>query len=70
MSLLIQNNDDAQIRVKIEDGSNLNFQFNTHSLIDKKLYLDENILALRNATRSFQVGAPSGILKWRLQSKQ
>ncbi|MCO5548082.1 hypothetical protein L7F22_001539 [Adiantum nelumboides] len=70
MSLLIQNQDDTQLQVQIANGSNQDFQFKTHPLIDKKLYLDENILALKDSTKSFQAGTPSGILKWRLQSKQ
>lgn len=70
MYLLIQNKDDTQLQVQIESGSNPNFQFKTHPLIDKKVYLDENILALRDSTKSFQAGTPSSILKWRLQSKQ
>lgn len=70
MSLLIQNKEDAQIQVQIETGGNQNFQFKTHPLIDKELYLKENILGLKDSTKSFQAGTPSGILKWRLQSKQ
>lgn len=70
MSLLIQNKEDSQVHVQIETGRNQNFQFKTHPLIDKELYLKENILGLKDSMKSFQAGTPSGILKWRLQSKQ
>lgn len=70
MSLAIQNTEDTRLHVQIETGANKNFQFKTHPLIDKELYLRENILGLKDPLKSFQTGTPSSILKWRLQSKQ
>lgn len=70
LSLVIQNKEDTQLRIQVETGSNKNFQFKTHPLIDKELYSRENILGLKDLSKSFQTGTPASILKWRLQSKQ
>eukprot|EP00249_Psilotum_nudum_P021248 c28034_g1_i1 orf=296-1861(+) len=70
MSLVVQNKDDAHIRVLIEMGSSKNMQLKTHPLIDKELFSKENILGLKDPSKPFPLGTPSGILKWRMQSKQ
>eukprot|EP00246_Nothoceros_aenigmaticus_P014208 TRINITY_DN5285_c0_g1_i2.p1 TRINITY_DN5285_c0_g1~~TRINITY_DN5285_c0_g1_i2.p1 ORF type:complete len:511 (+),score=101.39 TRINITY_DN5285_c0_g1_i2:113-1645(+) len=70
MALVVQRQEDAYLQVQIETGANRNFQFKTHPLIAKDLYLSENILGLKEPNRPFPTGSPSGILKWRMQSKQ
>ena len=68
MSLQIQEQDNAFIRVHIETGDNRDFQFKTHPNIDKALHSRENVLGIKDPNRPFPTGSPLGILKWRHQS--
>ena len=43
-------------------------QFNTHPNIDKAMFTAKRVLGVRDPSKPFPVGAPQGILKWRLQS--
>jgi hypothetical protein len=70
MSLVVQKEEDAYIRVQVESSANKLFNFKTHPNIDKNLYSDKNILGLKDPSRPFPTGNPLGILKWRMQSKQ
>jgi len=70
MSLVVQKEEDAYIRVQVESSANRAFVFKTHPNIDKNLYSDKNILGLKDPSRPFPTGNPLGILKWRMQSKQ
>eukprot|EP00271_Cylindrocystis_brebissonii_P010164 TRINITY_DN26268_c0_g1_i1.p1 TRINITY_DN26268_c0_g1~~TRINITY_DN26268_c0_g1_i1.p1 ORF type:complete len:515 (+),score=138.78 TRINITY_DN26268_c0_g1_i1:269-1813(+) len=69
MALTVLKEDDAYIRVQIEGGADKSFQFKTHPNIDKSLYNNNNILGLKDPSRPFPTGAPLGILKWRMQSR-
>jgi len=57
-----------QVAVKIPNASAA-FQLRTHPNIDKALFSSQNVLGLKDTSRSFPVGNPLGILRWRLQSK-
>ncbi|KAG0554124.1 hypothetical protein M758_12G066600 [Ceratodon purpureus] len=70
MSLVVQKEEDAYIRVQVESSANKAFNFKTHPNIDKNLYSDKNVLGLKDPSRPFPTGNPLGILKWRMQSKQ
>jgi hypothetical protein len=70
MSLVVQKEEDAYIRVQVESSANKLFNFKTHPNIDKNLYSDSNILGLKDPSRPFPTGNPLGILRWRMQSKQ
>ncbi|KAH9567505.1 hypothetical protein CY35_03G030500 [Sphagnum magellanicum] len=70
MSLVVQNEEDAYIRVQVESGVNKVFNFNTHPNIDKNLYAEKNILGLKDPNRPFPTGTSLAILRWRMQSKQ
>ncbi|XP_024358092.1 coatomer subunit delta-1 [Physcomitrium patens] len=70
MSLVVQKEEDAYIRVQVESSANSNFNFKTHPNIDKNLYSERNVLGLKDPSRPFPTGNPLGILKWRMQSKQ
>lgn len=69
MSLVVNNDDDAHIRVSVTSGSNKGFQFKTHPNIDKNAYASSNVLGLKDPTRPFPTGSELGILKWRFQTK-
>ncbi len=68
MSLQIQDQDNAFIRVHVDTGDNRDFQFKTHPNIDKQLHARENVLGIKDPGRPFPTGSPLGILKWRHQS--
>mmetsp|Transcript_17379 Transcript_17379/g.43669 ORF Transcript_17379/g.43669 Transcript_17379/m.43669 type:complete len:512 (-) Transcript_17379:3269-4804(-) len=69
MSLVVNNDADAFIRVAVASGPNKQFQFKTHPNIDKAAYSSQNVLALKDPSRPFPTGSELGILKWRLQTK-
>ncbi|GAX72921.1 hypothetical protein CEUSTIGMA_g376.t1 [Chlamydomonas eustigma] len=69
MSLTVNSESDAFIKVAISSGSNKNYQFKTHPNIDKAQYSNSNLLGLKDPTKPFPVGSELGILKWRMQSK-
>ena len=59
--------EEACVRVAITAGENPGFQFKTHPNIDKAMYLNDNVLGLKDPQRPFPTGNPLGILKWRFQ---
>ncbi len=69
MSLTVNTEADACIRVTVQSGANKNFQFKTHPNIDKAQYSSSNVLGLKDPSKPFPVGSELGILKWRMQSK-
>lgn len=69
MSLVVNQDEDAFIRVIVQSGANKGFQFKTHPNIDKNLYSSSNILGLKDPSRPFPTGSELGILKWRMQAK-
>eukprot|EP00244_Chara_vulgaris_P014127 TRINITY_DN863_c0_g1_i1.p1 TRINITY_DN863_c0_g1~~TRINITY_DN863_c0_g1_i1.p1 ORF type:complete len:315 (+),score=62.07 TRINITY_DN863_c0_g1_i1:40-945(+) len=69
ISLEVQKEDDAFIRVQLETGTNENFKFRPHPNIDKALYAKENLLGLRDPTKPFPTCTAVGILKWIMQTK-
>lgn len=69
LSLVVQNEDDAYIRVVVASGANKAFAFKTHPNIDKAAYSSQNVLGLKDPSRPFPTGSELGILKWRMQTK-
>lgn len=69
MSLVVNSDADAFLRVAVASGANKAFQFKTHPNIDKAAYSAQNVLALKDPSRPFPTGSELGILKWRLQTK-
>ncbi|GAX83714.1 hypothetical protein CEUSTIGMA_g11139.t1 [Chlamydomonas eustigma] len=69
MSLTVNSEADACIRIGISSGVNTNFQFKTHPNIDKTQYSNNNMLCLKDPSKPFPVGSELGVLKWRMQSK-
>ncbi|KAL2635464.1 hypothetical protein R1flu_006943 [Riccia fluitans] len=71
MALVVQKTEDAYIRVQVEQGPNKkNFDFKTHPNIDKDLWSREHTLGMKDPSKPFPTGSQSGILKWRMVSKQ
>lgn len=69
MTLIVQDNEHAQICLQVETGSNEKVQLKTHPRVDKDRFLKEKVIGLKNSSASFPVGTPLEVLKWRLQSR-
>ncbi|KAF5836447.1 hypothetical protein DUNSADRAFT_5953 [Dunaliella salina] len=69
MSLVVNNDEDAFVRVAINSGPNRGFQFKTHPNIDKAAYSSSNMLGLKDPSRPFPTGSELGILKWRYRAR-
>lgn len=69
ISLEVNSEEATCIRVAVANSAGKEFQFKTHPNIDKQLYASESALGLKDPNRPFPVGAPLGILKWRMQSR-
>jgi len=54
----------GKVQVHVSQGDNKQYQFKTHPNLNKNLFTEENILALRDQ-RSYPVSTPSSVLKWR-----
>lgn len=59
----------GQIAIKVDAAVTGGFQYKTHPNIDKNLWGSQQVLGLKDASRAFPSGAPTGILRWRLQSQ-
>lgn len=60
----------AKLRVQVNQGDNPDFQFKAHPNMNKNLYANDNILALKDSSKAFPVGTSSSILKWRFATKE
>ncbi|EFN51137.1 hypothetical protein CHLNCDRAFT_141341 [Chlorella variabilis] len=69
MIIQIQHEADACLRVQLASGATQGYQFKTHPNIDKAGYSNDNVLGLKDPSRPFPSGAPLGVLKWRLQTR-
>ncbi|KAF2068437.1 hypothetical protein CYY_010238 [Polysphondylium violaceum] len=67
--LLVTINDSNISKIKIPTAqgplARKSFQFNTHPLIDKQLFVESNLLKLKDPSRGFP---STGILKWRCKT--
>ncbi|KAM1463301.1 hypothetical protein ACFX1Q_047315 [Malus domestica] len=73
LSLQILNQEDAYIQVQIETGGNPGILFKTHPNMNKELFSNNNILGLKDTSRSFPTGQTGdaggvGLLRWRMQT--
>ena len=68
LTVLCAEEEHAYIQLILQAGANAGVQFNTHPNIDKAMFTTKRVLGVRDPSKPFPVGAPQGILKWRLQS--
>jgi hypothetical protein len=59
----------AQSRIKITYPQSGEVQFKTHPNMDKKQWASDAVLTLKDSGKTFPLGQPTGVLKWRLVSK-
>ena len=55
--------------VIIQERECCDFSFQTHPNIDKKLFSQNSVIALKQGGKGFPMNSEIGILKWRLQTK-
>lgn len=59
----------ARISLNLENFDSRGFQMQTHPNIDKKLFSQNSVIALKQGGKGFPMNSEIGILKWRLQTK-
>jgi hypothetical protein len=69
LTLKVNNGDQSKIKVPLSFDSGFGYQFKTHPNIDKQKFNEENVLQLKDLSRSFPVGTGLGVLKWRVNNK-
>jgi len=69
--LLLRVNDPnkTMITLIVTPNEDKNVQFKTHPNVDKKLWSNDSKIGLKDSTRTYPIGQPVGVLKWRLQTK-
>jgi len=70
LSLTVFDNAFTRIKVHINQGDNANFQFKTHPNMNKNLFSNDDILALKDTGKAFPTVTPTSILKWRYATKE
>jgi len=59
----------SKIKVQISQGQNKEFQFKAHPNMNKDAYANDNVLMLKDNSKSYPIGTGSTILKWRYVTK-
>ncbi|KAL7981658.1 hypothetical protein Chor_005746 [Crotalus horridus] len=60
----------ARICIHIENEDKKGVQLQTHPNVDKKLFMSESVIGLKNPDKSFPINSDVGVLKWRLQTTE
>eukprot|EP01135_Chromosphaera_perkinsii_P008597 Nk52_evm39s1401 gene=Nk52_evmTU39s1401 len=66
--LVIQDAEKAKAKICLNLLDDKGFQFKTHPNVNKKLFSQDNIIGLKDPSRSFPTNSEQGVLKWRLQT--
>lgn len=66
--LRISDSDLGRIRVSLQNEDQKGFQFQTHPNVDKKMFLQQSVIGLKQAGKGFPINSDIGVLKWRLQT--
>ncbi|XP_019851522.1 PREDICTED: coatomer subunit delta-like isoform X1 [Amphimedon queenslandica] len=69
ITLKISDGEYGRINIGIKhDEEQRGVQFQTHPNVDKRLFQDKSLIALKGEGKSFPTGQDIGVLKWRLQT--
>lgn len=68
LAVIINDEQFTKAQIHINQGKSEEYQFKIHPNMNKNS-LTTNILTLKDASRSYPVGASTGILKWRFTTK-
>ncbi|CAF0782961.1 unnamed protein product, partial [Didymodactylos carnosus] len=66
--LRIKSEEHGRIFVAIQNNEARNIQLQTHPNIDKKLFVSDSVIGLKNPEKPFPANQEVGVLKWRYQS--
>jgi len=67
--LSVFDNSVSKIKVQVSQAQQKEYQFKTHPNMNKDLYANDGILALKDSSKAYPVGGASVILKWRYATK-
>lgn len=59
----------CKILIQLAKSENSKLQMNPHPNVDRKLFLEQNVLGLKNSSSSFPVNQSADVLRWRYQTK-
>ncbi|KAJ2829567.1 coatomer subunit delta [Coemansia erecta] len=68
LSLIISDAAYANIQLGVVTSNQHNAQVKTHPKVDKRRFHTDSVIALKDATSSFPLSQPIGVLKWRIVS--
>jgi len=68
--LVVNDKNSTQVKVHVNQGQNNAFQFKAHPNMNKNSYANDNILTLKDSTKSYPLATPSSILKWRFATSE
>uniref|UniRef100_U3FD34 Coatomer subunit delta n=1 Tax=Micrurus fulvius TaxID=8637 RepID=U3FD34_MICFL len=60
----------ARICIHVENEDKKGVQLQTHPNVDKKLFMSESVIGLKNPDKAFPINSDVGVLKWRLQTTE
>ncbi|RNA09231.1 coatomer subunit delta [Brachionus plicatilis] len=70
LSVRITSEDEARIKIGLLNNDTRNLQIQTNPNIDKNLFKNNSVIALKDQSKSFPIGTDVGILKWRFQTNE
>ncbi|KAJ1835094.1 coatomer subunit delta [Coemansia sp. RSA 2711] len=68
LSLIISDEAYGSVQVGVATSNQHNAQIKTHPKVDKKRFQSDAVIALKDASGSFPLSQPIGVLKWRIVS--
>ncbi|CAF0850687.1 unnamed protein product [Didymodactylos carnosus] len=66
--LRVKSEEYGRIFIAVQNNETRNIQLQTHPNIDKKLFISDSLIGLKNPEKPFPINQDIGILKWRYQS--
>ncbi|KAJ2413821.1 coatomer subunit delta, partial [Coemansia sp. IMI 209128] len=68
LSLIVTDEACSVVQVGVTTNDSHNAQIKTHPKIDKKKFQSDSVISLKDASGSFPLSQPIGVLKWRIVS--
>lgn len=68
-TIRISEDKNSKVKVHIANRDNKSIQLQPHPNVDKKLFMSQSIIALKNPSKPFPLNQDAGILRWRFQTQ-
>jgi len=68
LSVTVYDDSFSRVKIRLKPSDNKQYQFKAHPNMDKDLYSNDSILALKSSSKNYQLNIPTSILKWRFQT--